>query len=124
MKSKKEVTFLRACVYAYMHNVCICSLDECANVHIIGIDHKEEDILYVEYLMRFRCSGDPQWRVRVSSDSAPPRRQNPNGHQVAEWIHPAREPSTVLDEAPDVAVVCDTVRKMVQALNVMPLDAV
>jgi hypothetical protein len=30
----------------------------------------------------------------------------------------------VLDEAPDVAVVCDTVRKMVQALNVMPLDAV
>jgi len=43
---------------------------------------------------------------------------------VAEWIHPARAPSTVLDEAPDVAVVCDTARKMVQALNVMPLTSV
>jgi hypothetical protein len=42
---------------------------------------------------------------------------------VAAWIHPARKASTVLDEAPNVATVCDTARKMVQALNVMPLGS-
>jgi hypothetical protein len=40
------------------------------------------------------------------------------------WINPARTKSSVLDEAPDVAKVCNTPRKMVQALNVMPLTVV
>jgi len=43
--------------------------------------------------------------------------------EVAEWIHPARQASSILDEAPNVAIVCDTARKMVQALNCMPLGS-
>ena len=44
--------------------------------------------------------------------------------EVGEWINPARKASSVLEDAPDVAVVCGSSRKMVQALNVMPLASV
>ena len=44
--------------------------------------------------------------------------------EVGEWINPARKASSVLEDAPDVAVVCGSIRKMVQALNVMPLASV